>query len=105
MLHAPPAIVLLDPPEPHVVAHVVAFAVDLVVDRGDAPRVAVRSPRPGQVDVVNVEDAGHDPAGRRRVRFLVEAEREPADDYEVRVIVSLGDVEQSLPGPRIPARA
>jgi len=98
MLHGPPAIVILDPgPD------VVAFAVDLVVDRGDAPRVAVRCPIPGRVDVVNVEDAGRDAGGRRTVRFIVEAERD-AVPYDVRVIVSLGDAEQGLAGPHIEAR-
>lgn len=101
MLHATPALTLLPSPADDVVA----FAVDLVVDRGDAPRVAVRSSvTGGVVDVVNVEDAGTDVAGRRQVRFLVEADR-GAVEFAVRVIVALDGVEQTIAGPVVAARA
>jgi hypothetical protein len=96
MLHAPPAIVPLPAPADDVVA----FAVDLVVDPGDAPRVAVRG---GSVDVVNVLDHGADDAGHRRMRFLIEADRGDAA-FDVRVIVAVGGTEQTIAGPRVPAR-
>lgn len=96
MLHAPPTIVSL----PGADDAVVAFAVDLVVDRADVPRVAVRG---GSVDVVNVEDHGADDAGRRRMRFLVEADRGDVA-FDVRVIVAVGGAEQTIAGPHVPAR-
>jgi hypothetical protein len=96
MLHAPPAIVLLPAPDDAVVS----FAVDLVVDRADVPRVAVRG---GSVDVVNVEDHGAVDASRRRMRFLVEADRGEVA-FDVRVIVAVGGDEQTLAGPHVPAR-
>jgi len=99
MLHATPTIVSLPPPV-GADDDVIAFAVDLIVDRADAPRVAVRG---GSVDVVNVLDQGVDDAGRRRVRFLVEADRGSAA-FDVRVIVALDGVEQTLAGPHVPAR-
>jgi hypothetical protein len=99
MLHAPPTIMPLPPPF-GAESDVIAFAVDLVVDRADAPRVAVRG---GTVDVVNVVEQGIDDAGLRRVRFLVEADRGSAA-FDVRVIVAVGGVEQSLAGPHVPAR-
>ena len=99
MLHGPPTIVSLPSPV-GAESDVIAFAVDLVVDRADAPRVAVRG---GSVDVVNVIEQGVNDAGLRRVRFLVEADRGSAA-FDVRVIVAVGGVEQSLSGPHVPAR-
>jgi hypothetical protein len=96
MQHAPPTIVPLPAPD----VDVVAFAVDLVVDPADVPRVAVRG---GSVDVVNVEDHGVDARGHRRVRFLVEADRGEAP-FDVRVIVDVGGAEETLVGPHVPAR-
>ena len=99
MHHAPPAIVPLPPPV-GAERDVLAFAVDLVVDRADAPRVAVRG---GTVDVVNViEQVGVDD-GLRRVRFLIEADRGSAA-FDVRVIVALDGIEQTIAGPHVPAR-
>jgi hypothetical protein len=77
----------------------VCFAVDLVIDRHDAPRVAVRG---GSVDVVNVIELGDDGDGRR-VRFLVEADP-GAVDYDVKVIVAVGNRELVVTGPHVPAR-
>ena len=98
MLHTAPHI------SPPVVADdVVAFTVTVVVDRGDAPRVAVRAPAGHSVDVVNVEEGAPVDGGHREIRFLVEADRADAP-FDVRVIVALGDVEQVLAGPAVPAR-
>jgi hypothetical protein len=77
----------------------ICFAVDLVVDRHDAPRVAVRG---GSVDVANVLELG-DERGGRKVRFLVEADAGPAD-YDVSVIVAVGGSELVVVGPHVPAR-
>lgn len=98
MLHTAPHI-----SPPVVTDDVVAFTVTVVVDRGDAPRVAVRAPTGHSVDVVNVEEGAPVDGGHREIRFLVEADRADAP-FEVRVIVALGDVEQTLAGPAVPAR-
>ena len=98
MLHTAPHI------SPPVVADdFVAFAVIVLVERGDAPRVAVRAPAGHSVDVVNVEEGALIDGGRREIRFLVEADRADVP-FDVRVIVALGDVEQTLAGPTVPPR-
>ncbi len=81
----------------------VAFDVVVVAKRGDAPRVAVRAPVAGVVDVVNVETVAVDAGDERRVRFLVEAERADSD-YDVTVIVDAGAGEVRFAGPSIAAR-
>ena len=93
---------------PHVSAPIisddaVAFSVSIVVDAHDAPRVAVRAPAGRSVEVVNVEEGAALLDGRRQVRFLVEADRGDSA-FDVRVIVALGDVEQTLAGPTVPVR-
>jgi hypothetical protein len=78
----------------------VCFAVDLVVERHDAPRVAARG---GTVDVVNVVELGDDDAGRR-VRFIVEADLGEAP-FDVQLIVAVDGREETIAGPRVPARS
>ncbi len=96
MLRSAPSIIPLDTGTPGAVR----FAVDLVVDRHDAPRVAARG---GSVDVVNVLELGDDEAGRR-VRFVVEADPGAAP-YDVHVIVAVDGREQIVAGPHVPARS
>jgi hypothetical protein len=83
-------------------ADVVVFEVVVAAAASDAPRVAVRAPVKGVVDVVNVEAlAGVDgTSAPRRVRFLVEADRANTA-YDVTVIVDVGGNEVSYVGPSI----
>ena len=83
-------------------ADVVAIDVVVVAAPGDAPRVAVRAPVAGAVDVVNVESLGDD-GDQRRVRFLVEAERRDVA-FDVTIIVAVGGDERSYAGPHITPR-
>lgn len=87
----------------------IAFAVTLSCGPRVVPRLAVRAPAEvasqdiSAVDVVNVEDAGQRPDGRRQVRFIVEATR-VATPWRVRLIVDVGDGEGSYEGPEVAAR-
>ena len=98
MLHSAPLV-----SAPVVSDDVVAFSVSIVVDGHDAPRVAVRAPAGYAVEVINVEEGAALPDGRRQIHFLVEADRGDRA-FDVRVIVALGDVEQTLTGPTVPVR-